>query len=153
MEDEPQLGSPSADVRWLTFAELADEMCPVYMSMGVPYAEYWRGDYTQLAFYRKAYEMRREQANYDAYLQGSYFYDALCMVSPVLHAFAKNGTKPIPYHEKPYGMKTGGEKQEHATEAKVGAAKFLSFAAKFNQKFTKNKGVEDNGSNNRPTPN
>ena len=33
-----------------------------------------------------------------------YIYEALCDVSPVLHAFSKDGTKPLPYSEVPYGM-------------------------------------------------
>lgn len=107
MEGEPgrqDLDSPS-NVKWLTFAELADELCPAYMSMGVPYNEYWHGDYSQIAYYEKAFEMKRERVNYDAWLQGSYIYDAFCLASPLLHAFAKSGTKPIPYTDKPYEVK------------------------------------------------
>ena len=29
-------------------------------------------------------------------------YDALCAVSPLLHAFAKNGTQAVPYLSEPY---------------------------------------------------
>ena len=36
--------------------------------------------------------------------EGMYIYDALCKVSPVLHAFAKNGTKPIEYPSEPYPL-------------------------------------------------
>lgn len=35
-------------------------------------------------------------------MQGVYIYDALCRVSPILHAFSKSGTKPLPYVTKPY---------------------------------------------------
>lgn len=105
MEDEPRLGDSSSNVKWVSFSELADEMCPVYMSMGMTNAEYWHGDYTQLAAYRKAYELRCEQANYDAWLQGAYIYDAICAASPILHAFASKGTKALPYHKLPYGVK------------------------------------------------
>ena len=119
MEDEPRLGSPSADARWLTFAELADELCPVYMSMGVPWNEFWHGDYTQLAAYRKAFEISRERVNHDAWLYNAYTYDVLCMVSPVLHAFAPKGTKPMPYHRLPYGEK-------EAVDPEVARAEFLT---------------------------
>lgn len=137
MEDEPgrqDLSSPSTNVRLLTFAELVDEMCPVYMSMGVPREEYWHGDYTQLAEYRKSFEIQRERANHDAWLQGAYLYDALCAVSPVLNAFAKRGTKPSPYLEKPYAMRQEREEPAAAKEQE-GAAKFHAFAAQFNKKF------------------
>ena len=33
-----------------------------------------------------------------------YIYEALLDVSPVLHAFAKKGTKPRKYTEKPYPL-------------------------------------------------
>lgn len=131
----------------LTFAELADELCPVYMSMGVPYAEYWYGDYTQLAHYRKAFELQRERANYDAWLQGAYFYDAICAASPILHAFAKKGTKPLPYLKEPYGVKRDDVKEPNETDAKVGAANFYAFASQFNKRF-ESKGGGANGANN-----
>jgi hypothetical protein len=108
------------------------------MSMGVPREEYWHGDYTQLSEYRKSFEIQRDRANYDAWLQAHYFYDALCAVSPVLHAFARNGTKPTPYLDKPYELVTQERKEEKPKEevqAKVGAAKFLAFAERLNQKF------------------
>lgn len=155
MEDEPGLGS-SSEAKMLTFAELADEMCPIYMSMGVPREEYWHGDYTQLAEYRKSFEIQRERANYDAWLQGAYVYDALCMVSPILQAFAKNGTKPTPYHKEPYGMKldeasTGApEKKQTKTNEEIQAlnasAKFASFMTQWNKRF-ESKGGEANGGN------
>jgi len=152
------LDSPS-DVKWLTFAELADELCPQYMSMGVPYGEYWYGDYTQLEHYQKAFELRRERANYDAWLQGAYMYDALCMVSPVLNAFAKRGTKPTPYHKEPYGAKSSGsgatadskkpkktDKEIQDIQALNASAKFASFMTQWNKRF-ESQGGETNGGN------
>lgn len=149
------LDSPS-DVKWLTFAELADELCPQYMSIGVSFQEYWHGDYTQLAYYAKAFEVQRERANYDAWLQGAYVYDALCMASPILRAFAKSGTKPTPYHKEPYGMKldeasTGApEKKQTKTNEEIQAlnasAKFASFMTQWNKRF-ESQGGETNGDN------
>lgn len=158
MEDESGLDS-SSGVRLLTFAELADELCPVYMSMGVPYGEYWHGDYTQLAHYRQAFELQRERVNHDAWLQGAYVYDAICAVSPVLNAFAKRGTKPLPYHKEPYGMKLdeastdAPEKKQTKTNEEIQAlnasAKFASFMTQWNKRFD-GKGGEVNGDNDRP---
>lgn len=160
MEDESggqDLGSPS-NVKLITFAEIADELCPVFMSMGMSYNDYWYGDYTQLQHYSKAFEMQRERANYDAWLQGAYVYDALCMVSPILHAFAKNGTKPTPYHKEPYGMKFAetdsktveGKPEKTTTEIQAlnASAKFASIMTQWNKQF-ENKGGEANGSNDR----
>lgn len=153
MEDESGLDSPSDDIRWLSFAELSDELCPQYMSIGVPYSEYWHGDYTQLAYYHKAQEIERDRANHDAWLQGVYFYDALCAVSPVLHAFAKKGTKPIPYHAEPYEMRHNSAEASNTNKKPVktdkeiqdiqainASARFASFMTHWNKKFEGNGG-------------
>ena len=156
MEGESGLESSSESVRLLTFAELADELCPQYMSIGVSFQEYWHGDYTQLAYYAKAFEIQRERANHDAWLQGAYIYDALCAVSPVLNAFAKRGTKPMPYHKEPYGMKLdeastdAPEKKQTKTNEEIQAlnasAKFASFMTQWNKRF-ESTGGEANGGN------
>ena len=57
-------------------------------------------------YYRKADEIRRTRRNQELWLQGMYIYEALCDVSPVMNAFAKNGTKPIPYTDHPYPLST-----------------------------------------------
>lgn len=160
MEDESRgkdLDSSSTEP--LTFAELADELCPQYMAIGVPYEEFWFGDYTQLKYYRKAYELKCEHENYAAWLQGAYIYDAVCAVSPVLNAFAKKGTKPFPYHKEPYGAKTSAtepsvekpaksEKETQEIQALNASARFASFVTQWNKRF-ETKGGETNGTNNR----
>jgi hypothetical protein len=142
VEGEPgELGSSSENEKWLTLAELADELCPQYMAMGMSYDEYWHGNYVKLEHYRKAHEVKRDRANYDAWLQGAYVYDAICSASPILHAFAKNGTKPHPYHGKPYAMRQEVEERS-TTKEQEGAAKFHAFAAQFNKRFSKPSATE-----------
>lgn len=158
MEDESGIGS-SSDSKILTFSEWADELCVHYMAMGVPYEEYWHGDYTQLKFYRKAYDLKCEKESYEALRLGNYVYDALCAVSPVLHAFAKSGTKPMPYHKEPYGMDSRGQEAEgkpaktdkeiQEIQAHNASAKFASFMTQWNRRF-EGKGGEANGDNDRP---
>lgn len=62
------------------------------------------------AIYREADKRRMERINAEAHLMGLYFYEALCDVSPVLHAFAKKGAKPRPFRTEPYAL--FGEKAE-----------------------------------------
>jgi len=94
VEGESGLDSPS-----LTFGEYADEMCSYYMSIGVPEKEYWYGDPTHLKYYIRAHEINNEQKSYDMWLQGLYIHNA---VGVVLHnSFAKKGTTPEKYMEKP----------------------------------------------------
>lgn len=72
------------------------------------YEQFWYGDVTMTKDYLKAYKIKAKRENeieqWNIWKQGMYIYEALCDVSPVLHAFSKNGTKPLPYSEVPYGM-------------------------------------------------
>lgn len=45
-----------------------------------------------------------ERINAEAHLMGLYVYEALCDVSPILHAFAKKGAKPKPFRTEPYNL-------------------------------------------------
>lgn len=118
---------------------------PYYLSIGMTAREYWHGDSMLPKYYRKAHKMRLEHENYNAWLQGAYVYDAISAVSPVLHAFAKKGTKPVPYLKEPYGTKNHVEKTA-SNSAEAGAAKFHAFAEAFNKKF-KEKGGGINADN------
>ena len=71
------------------------------MSIGMSYDEFWHDDPQLAVFYRNADKFRRDRTNQELWLQGLYIYSALCDVAPVLHAFAKKGTKPNPYITEP----------------------------------------------------
>lgn len=85
-----------------------EEVCPFFISIGMTYDQFWKDDVTIATQYLKAYKlkMKRETeiTEWNIWKQGMYIYEALCDVSPVLHAFAKQGTKPLPYSKMPYGM-------------------------------------------------
>ena len=66
--------------------------------------QFWDGDPSLAKYYRKAYELQRKRNNEEMWLQGMYFYEALCDASPIFHAFAKRGTKPQPYPDHPYSL-------------------------------------------------
>ena len=68
------------------------------------------------AIFREADRRRIERINAEAHLMGMYVYEALCDVSPVLHAFAKKGTKPKPFRTTPYPL--GGEKGDKSEQQK-----------------------------------
>ena len=76
--------------------------CPYYLSIGMTYEQYWYGDVWMVEAFREAEKLRQERVNAETWLQGMYVYDAIARISPVLHAFAKKGTKPQPYMSKPY---------------------------------------------------
>lgn len=74
----------------------------MYMSYGMTYDEFWYKSPYRAKFYLEAYKRKVKQQDEYMWVQGMYIYEALCKVSPVLHAFSKKGTKPLPYSEKPY---------------------------------------------------
>lgn len=80
------------------------------------YEEYWQKDCTLVKAYRKAWKMKSEIKEWDIWKQGMYVYDALCKVSPILHAFAQKGTKPLQYPEKPYGIEQYEENDKKEEE-------------------------------------
>jgi hypothetical protein len=80
--------------------------------------QYWDEDPMLAQYYRKAEEMRQKRRNEELWLQGMYIYEALCDVAPVLHAFAKRGTKPAPYSDHPYSITNKDREAEKELKAK-----------------------------------
>lgn len=77
-------------------------MCPIYMSYGMSYNDYWFGPAFMTMFYRDANKLRIRQQDENNWMIGMYVYEAIVDCSPILHPFSKKGTKPLPYAEKPY---------------------------------------------------
>lgn len=94
-KDEPKVEDTS-----LTY--FFEKLCPVYMSYGMSYDEFWYKSPYRARFYLEAQKRKIKQQDEYMWVQGMYIYEALCKVSPVLHAFSKKGIKPLPYSEKPY---------------------------------------------------
>ena len=94
--------------------------------MGMNSEEFWHGNPRLTKSYREAYELKQEIKDYELWKQGMYVYEAILDASPILHAFAKKGTKPRPYSEKPYGVKiteenSGEEEQRHIENERLKA--------------------------------
>lgn len=108
-----------------SLTEIFKQQFPFYLAIGMTYEQYWHGEAWLTKSYREAYELKKQIKDYDLWRQGMYFYEALLDVSPVLHAFAKSGTKPNKYSEKPYSemVKEDDEyvKQEKAEKERLKA--------------------------------
>ncbi len=134
-EEGGRQGSPSI----FTYTEKFYELFPYYLSIGMTYEQYWEGDCALVKYYRQAEEMRNEKRNQELWLQGMYVYEAICDASPVLHAFAKKGTKPIPYSAKPYPLNEKQSKREEEEKQRKLAEKGKRFmeakAMSINKKF------------------
>lgn len=112
--------------------------------MGMTYEDYWERDCQLVKAYRKASELHRDRLNTEHWLQGAYIYEALCNVSPILHAFAKSGTKPIPYPDKPYAL-TKEEIEEERQQARIRSKRiaFENWANQLNLPDTKNEDTDE----------
>lgn len=85
-----------------SLTELFEKLCPIYMSYGMSYDEYWHGDAYVVKFYKEAHRLKLQAQDENNWMQGMYVYEAILDCSPILHAFSKKGTKPLRYSEKPY---------------------------------------------------
>ena len=97
-----------------SFTEIFEECFPFYLAIGMSSAEYWANDPSLVRYFRKAYEMKQEEFNNNAWLQGLYIYDA---VSTAIHnAFKGKNTKASEYAKQPY--KFGNKEKSEAEKAK-----------------------------------
>lgn len=72
--------------------------------MGMSSREFWDGDVFLTAAYREAEKLKRQQLNERLWLQGLYFYEALCDSAPLFNAGSPKGTKAHPYRTEPYPL-------------------------------------------------
>lgn len=89
--------------------------------------QYWDRDCCLVKFYREAEEIRKERFNQEAWLQGMYFYDALARIAPILHAFAKKGTKAQPYVEEAYPINKKTMEDAKAKKEKAKSQKGMRY--------------------------
>ena len=116
-----------------TNTEVFEECFPFYLAIGMSYAEYWEGDPSLTRYYRKAYRIKQDEINNNAWLQGMYIYDA---ISTALHNALRGLGKTKPpardYAKQPYNFnkkeKTEVEKaKEVAIEQEKAAAWMENF--------------------------
>jgi hypothetical protein len=91
------------------------------MAMGMSYAEFWHGDYTQWKFWEEEHLLRKERENEKLWLQGAYFYVAFS--TALSNAFLEKGQTPHSYPEEPWRITPMTEeeklKKEEADKKKM----------------------------------
>ena len=106
-------------VEYVSLSERFEKLCPIFMNIGMTYKEFWEEDPTMAKDYLKAFEIKQKKEiknkEWEIWKQGMYVYEALIDVSPILHAFSK-AKKPLPYPEKPYGLKDEDEDEDEDEE-------------------------------------
>jgi hypothetical protein len=86
---------------FLAYTKIFKESFPFYLSIGMTYDEYWNQDAELARYCREAFELQRQRKNQELWMQGLYVYHAIADTSPILHDFAKKGTKAEPYLDEP----------------------------------------------------
>lgn len=108
-----------------------------HLAIGMTEEQYFDGDSTLAKYYREADELRKERMNQELWLQGMYFYDAMSRLSPILKAFAKAGTKPMPYVEEPYPINDKSKKESEERKEKAMSDKGLRYIQDYMLKANK----------------
>lgn len=130
-------------VEFISLTKTFEELCPIYMSYGMSYDEYWYGEPFRTKYYRDSHKLKIKQKDEEMWIQGMYIYEALCKVSPILHAFSKKGTKPLPYSDKPYmssiNLKNEVDKEQEIKNAQMIARIHFDNWARATKKHFENK--------------
>lgn len=147
-DSSPLKGGESKGSAAFSYTEVFYKHLPHYIAMGMPVELFWDGDCRLTESYRRAEELKQRQRNQDLWLQGMYIYEALCDVSPVLQAFAKRGTKPVPYASEPYAITKAQVEERRKRDERIQyektMAKMAAWAAKTNVQFAVRAGKEMN---------
>lgn len=131
--------------RPMSLMDAFERACPYYMSYGMSYEQFWDGEVQAHKQYRLAYKQRLSDANKMAWIQGRYFYDALCAVSPILRAFSK-ARKPQEYHSHPIDLFEDEIKRRKEEEQRKKYERMKEKVALFAEEFNKQrKEVDANG--------
>lgn len=122
-----------------SYSKIFEECCPFYLSIGMSYAEYWDGDNDLPRYYRKAYKMKQEQINREAWIHGLYVYDAL--VSAMSH-LNQNKSSHKNYAAEPYPFTKEDiekENEQKVLEAEAQAEVWMESWVSATQGMFKNK--------------
>ena len=134
----------------LSYGKTFEQLCPYYMSIGMSYDEFWNDDVSKVKAYRKAYELKEKRRNQELWLQGMYFYEALCDASPLFRFSMKKGTiKPEPYVKEPYPITEAEVKEREDREARKKEerlkAEFAAFVERMRKQMPQEARSQDDG--------
>ena len=97
-----------------SFAEVFREQCPVYMSIGMTYDEFWNGTPRMTEAYRKAHELKQDEENFRLWLQGKYNY--IAVGTALSNEFREKGKKADDYLKEPILLRPQTEKELEAEQ-------------------------------------
>jgi hypothetical protein len=133
-----------------SYSEIFEQLCPYYMSIGMSYDDFWNGDVSMVRAYRKAYELQEKRRNQELWLQGMYFYEALCDASPLFRFSMKKGAiKPESYVKEPYPISAAEVREREEREARKKEerlkAEFTAFVERMRKKMPQEAHSQNDG--------
>ena len=114
-----------------------EDTLPMYLALGVPEDKFWDSTPSDLKPYIKAYEVRQEIIDFEAWLYGLYNFTAHSVA--LANSFGKGKHE---YPEEPF-FQSKHEKQEMTT--KDHAENFRAWVDVFNANMERKIGGESNG--------
>ena len=125
----------------MTFTEICEELCPIFIAYGMTYEQYWFGNPWMTRAYAQAYLLKRKIENENMWIQGAYITNAFGTV--LSNAFGK---KKVEYLKKPLDIfpKTEAEKQAEIREGRRKLIEWLNNVKKASIK-KKNTGSGQDG--------
>jgi hypothetical protein len=110
------------------------------MAMGMTYAEFWDAPPRLAIAYRKAWRLKKESDNEQAWLNGLYVFDAFAVC--LANAFAKRGAKKQTYIERPIDIfpPTEREKKRRAAEENAKMQRAMEAMIREQKRKKKSKG-------------
>ena len=114
----------------------------MFIAYGMTYNQYWYGDPWMTRAYAQAFLLKRKLENEQAWIQGSYFANALSAV--LGSAFGK---KRVSYINKPFDLfpKTESEKKAEIREERRKVIAWLNGMKKASMKKKKDTGSDKDG--------
>lgn len=134
-----------------SYTEIFEAQCPFYMSIGMTYDEFWEDSADRVIAYRKAYILRQNRNNANAWAQGRYIYDALSAVVPALRGLSKEPVSP--YLEEPYPITKEDMEDYERRQMEKQANEFRAYAQARNAERKAREEAMKNADDDRPTAN
>ena len=94
MDDDPLTSSVKK-----TFGEVFREQCPIYMTFGMTYDEFYFGTPRLVEIYRDKYNLDRDRMSFDLWLAG--YYNFIAVSTALSNAFQDKGKKADEYIKDP----------------------------------------------------
>ena len=106
------------------------------MFFGMTYEQFWDGDVSAHKAFRECYKLRAKKRNEEMWVQGMYFYEALCNASSLFRGMKPS--RPQQFRDKPYDLFEDDRKRREEEEQKAKyermREKVAAFAKAYNEK-------------------